>query len=210
MKILLVICFLCSAPQFSYGKEGNINTTMFKGSKRLWALYQDNVASQIQSPNITQFNGANGASFGTDMGMPFSFVFGLSYYQNKDVRVAWKGTPNTPIEFYGYLMYAGIKATMVVGFFQPWIGAGYSLGVFTMSNPADRDSNNAMIAIYSRGSRTASGPFGFGGIDFHMGSSGIRLSYSLQQISTDPAVEISNQSYNMTMAQYGVGIFADY
>ncbi|NJM09965.1 MAG: hypothetical protein HC883_03490 [Bdellovibrionaceae bacterium] len=77
------------------------------------------------------------------------------------MKVQWKGSADTPVQFYGYTVDLGAKFTLPLGFFQPWIGGGYGWGVLTYSNPEDREFDNFMIAIYSRGSRSTNRRLGW-------------------------------------------------
>ncbi len=181
----------------------------FAGSKRLALFYAPVAISNINASNITRFSQAQGAGFSFEVGMPFSICLNGQYFENRDVRVNWKGSPNTPVEFYGYVLDLGIKVTLPTNVFQPWLEAGYGVGVLTFSNPNDRETSSAMIGVYSRGSRSSYGAFGAGGLDIMMGTSGLRVSYTLRAQTTDLSAQIGNQPYDMTLATWGFGVFAN-
>lgn len=206
--LLLLLTVLASVPAFSSGNP--TSGISFKGSKRFALAYTINQVSEIKSENINDFDRADGYSAALEMGMPFSVFAFVNYFQNRDVKVKWKDSPDTPVEFYGYLVDLGVKATLPLGFFQPWIGAGYSWGVLTFSNPDDREVDNFMIAIYSRGSRNVIAPMGVGGVDISMGTAGLRFAYSARQLTTKKSSLIGDEPYDMTMGNVWLGFWVNH
>ena len=122
----------------------------------------------------------------------------------------WKGTANTPVELYCYLVKLGLKFTLPTPFLQPFVGGGLNFGVFTYSNPQDREFNSFMIAVYSRGSQTIKHLYGEAGIDLKMGTSGLRFSAKQNKIVSNKVEEIGHQPYDVNMLTYSMGVFANY
>lgn len=178
-------------------------------SKRAALVYGFNSVSDIHSDTINKYNRADGVSLAYELGMPVSVFAHVNYYQNRDVKVTWKGAPETPVQFYGYTADLGIKFTLPLNAFQPWLGGGYGWGVLTYSNPADREFDNFMIGIYSRGSRPTHSPFGVGGIDISLGTSGVRLAYMLREFTTKKSSYLGNNPYDMKMASFFAGFFVN-
>jgi len=51
--------------------------------------------------------------------------------------------------------------------------------------------------------------YGYGGVDFRFGTSGIRLTFMSRRATTDAASKIGNQTYGMQVDTMALGIFAD-
>lgn len=207
--ILFSVATALSASAAAPSGGGSGSGITFKGSKRYALLWNINHMRSIEASNITALGRADGPMVAMEVGMPFSICLNLNYLENKSAEVTWKGVADTPVEFYGYLVDLGLKATIPIGWFQPWIGAGYGWGVFTFSNPVDREVDNFLIGVYSRGSRSVHSAYGYGGVDFRFGTSGIRLSFMVRRPTTDAISEIGNQTYNMQIDSFGAGFYAD-
>ena len=205
-----VLVLMGSSLSFAAGGGSSSKGITFAGSKRLALGYAMHSISRVDSTSLAGLTGARGISADYEMGMPFSICAGGVYIENKHVDVTWKGVTPTPIEFYGYFVNLSAKFTLPLGFFQPWIGAGYSWGVLTVSNPRDRETNSYLIGVYSRGSRAVRAPFGYGGVDLSFGTSGIRIAYTVRRSISDDLEEIGNQSLDMTLSTLTMGIFANF
>ena len=169
-----------------------------------------NKFTDFAANTINPYTWVNGVGFGYELGMPIQIVTGLSYFSNKDITVTWKGTADTPVELYCYLIKGGLKFTLPLPFFQPWAGAGVEFGVLTYSNPNDREFNSFMVAVYSRGSQTIKHLYGEVGIDFSLGTSGIRIAGKQNKITSSKVAEIGDQPYDNMMTTYSAGIFANF
>jgi|GEM_PF-6486463 len=206
-QFLLVFAFIFSS-QLVLAQD--IKKFSFLTNNRFAINYAMNEFKDIKATNINQFKWAHGVNLDYEFGAPLVIVSGLNYFQNKDVQVSWKGSPNTPVELYGYLVKLGLKILLPIGFFQPWVGGGYSFGVITYSNTRDRETSNFSVVLYSRGSQTVKQFYTTAGLDIALGSSGIRLGAEQRSIRTALVSEIGDQPYDAEIVTYSAGVFTNF
>lgn len=154
---------------------------------------------------------SKGFLFIRELGWPFGIETGLSYLYNKDVKVTWNNTTNTPVEFYSIFLLIGIKITIPLPLLQPWVSAGYGFGKMIMSNTHDREFDNYLIAVNTKGTEHAGSQYYRAGLDLPIGSaSGLRFSATQLTPDTGKSTQVGSDTYNMKIINYGIGLFAYY
>lgn len=95
--LLVVVQTSWSAPSSSSGVN-------FKGSKRFGLMYGAGQIQDIEADTINDFSSTKGVVAAYEVGMLFSIFATVNYFENRGVKVTWKGVANTPVEFYGYMV----------------------------------------------------------------------------------------------------------
>lgn len=172
------------------------------------AQHSDIVSDRINSDTLKS---SKGFMFTRELGWPFGIETGLTYLYNKDVKVTWNNTADTPVEFYAYFLLIGIKITLPLPIIQPWVSAGYGFGKMIMSNTHDREYDNYLIGINTKGTEHAGTQYYRAGLDLPIGSaSGLRFSATQLTPDTGKSTQVGSDTYNMKIINYGLGLFAYY
>ncbi len=213
-KYVFYLLTLLTIQRYSFGASKSSNFDFKPNGIGVLAIeYSQAQHSEIISQRINEdtLKTSRGFLLTRELGWPLGIETGLSYLYNKDVKVTWNNTVNTPVEYYSIFLLIGIKITLPLPILHPWVSAGYGFGKMIMSNTHDREFDNYLIAINTKGTEHAGTQYLRAGVDFSIGSaSGLRLSATQFIPDTGKSTQVGSDTYNMKIINYGLGLFAFY
>jgi hypothetical protein len=150
-------------------------------------------------------------SFGaeTDFIFPLSIHVAFRETLTQDATIAFNGATSVRGEIYATTMDLGLKLAAPIPFFQPWIGAGYTAGIASISNPKTRNSDGAGV-IWENETHNIWGNYWQAGIDFMFDENfGIRAGYQEDRFETDKYLNLGFQEVKFVQKRFYGSIVAN-
>jgi len=206
MRLLLILGLL-SSPAFAAKSEGSSGAKKFIASMvRFGFGYGSSEVEGVEPATVTDFDKPRTFFEEVDFLMPISLHFAIRETWDDSANINFYGDGVKPGEIYFTAVNLGAKFTLPLFRVQPWVGGGVTGGFIAVSDPANRNQHNWMVA-FDKITKAVRGAYWQAGLDIMVTRDmGLRLGVQQEKIRTDRYSNLDNVAleFDHTMVMFGV------